>query len=266
MIWPLFKYNIKNNKTLWLILVMVMLMYYIIIMSMFDPENIEALNNMLALFPEELIKAMGFNNLGTTLLTFISGYIYGFLIFLFPMIITVVVNHKLVASLVDKGSMAYLVSGPYSRIEIIITQVLTSIFSIVLFFTVTTLVTTLTSELMFPNELDIGMYIYLNFYTIILYLAISSIAFFASAFANDAKLSISIGVGVPVTFLVIQMLSGVGDSLKWLENLTMYSLFNPELLIQGDRFVLVGMFSLATISLVLYSLGVYIFNKKNLYI
>lgn len=266
MIWSLFKYNIKNNRSLWLILVMVMLMYYIIIMSMFDPENIEALNNMLALFPEELIKAMGFNNLGTTLLTFISGYIYGFLIFLFPMIITVVVNHKLVASLVDKGSMAYLVSGPYTRLEIILTQVLTSIFSIVLFFSVTTLVTILTSELMFPKELDIGTYLYLNFYTIVLYLAISSISFFASAIANDSKLSLSIGVGVPVSFLAIQMLSGVGDNFKWLENLTMYSLFNPELLIQGDSFVLVGMISLAIISVVLYSLGTFVFIKKNLYI
>lgn len=266
MIWPLFNYNVKSNYILWFTLVIVFSLYYIIIISLYDPENIEALNNMLALFPEELIRAMGFNNLGTTLLTVISGYIYGFLIFLFPMIITVVVNHKLVSSLVDKGSMAYLLSSPHTRTEIILTQVLTSMFSIVLYFVSTTLISIIACELMFPKELDIGTYIYLNFYTIILYLAISSISFFASTLSNDSKLSLSIGVGVPVSFLVIQMLSGVGDNLKWLENLTMYSLFNPELLIQKDSFVIFGMISLVVISMVLYSLSVIVFNKKNLYI
>jgi ABC-2 type transport system permease protein len=266
MIWPLFKYNIKANKTLWFILVMVMLMYYTIIISMFDPENIEALTNMLELFPKELIDAMGFSNFGPTLLTFITGYIYGFLIFLFPMIIAVVVNHKLVASLVDKGSMAYLISGPHSRTQVALTQVASSIFSITLFFICTTITTAIASHFMFPNELDLSTFIYLNFYTIILYWAISSIAFFASCIADDSKISLSIGVGFPVAFLVIQMLSGVGEDFKWLEYFTMYSLFNPDLLIQNDSFVIIGMISLLSIALVLYSLGVYIFNKKNLYI
>lgn len=266
MIWSLFKYNVKNNYILWLTLVLVLSMYYIIIISMYDPENIEALNNMLALLPEELIKAMRFNNLGTTLLTVISGYIYGFLIFLFPMVITVVVNHKLVSSLVDKGSMAYLLSSPHTRTEIILTQVFTSIISIIMYFISTTLISIIACELMFPNQLEIGTYIYLNFYTIILYLAISSISFFASALSNDSKLSISIGVGVPMSFLVMQMLSGVGDNFKWLENFTMYSLFNPDLLIQKDNFVIIGMLSLIVISLVLYSFSIVVFNKKNMYI
>lgn len=115
MIWPLFKYNIKTNRFLWLLLLAVMFMYYSIIISMFDPENIEALTKMLELFPKELMDAMGFSQFGTTLLTFVVGYIYGFLIFLFPLILTVVINHKLVASMVDKGSMAYLLSAPFQE-------------------------------------------------------------------------------------------------------------------------------------------------------
>ncbi len=266
MIWPLFKYNIKTNRFLWFLLLAVMFMYYTIIISMYDPENIEALTKMLELFPKELMDAMGFSQFGTTLLTFIVGYIYGFLIFLFPLILTVVINHKLVASMVDKGSMAYLLSAPFSRIRVALTQAISGLVLITSFFILTTLSAVLVSELMFAGELDVSMFIKINLYTIVLYWAISSIVFFGSAIADDSKISLGIGVGVPVFFLVVQMLSGVGEDFKWLENLTMYTLFNPDKMIEGDGFIWLGMFSLIAIALVLYSAGIWIFNRKNLYI
>lgn len=266
MIWPLFKYNLKTNRMLWFILLVVMILYYTIITSMYDPESIEALTQMLDLFPKELMNAMGFSQFGTTLLTFVVGYIYGFLIFLFPMFLTVVINHKLMASMVDKGSMAYLLSSPHSRIKVAMTQAFSSIALITGFFIMTTLSSVLVAELMFPGELEIIMYLKINFYTIILYWAISGIVFFGSALANDSKLSLGIGIGIPVMFLVLQMLSGVGEDFKWLENFTMYSLFNPDLMIQGDGFVWIGMLALLGISLTFYSAGIVVFNRKNLYI
>lgn len=266
MIWPLFKYNIKTNRFLWFLLLAVMFMYYSIIISMFDPENIEALTKMLELFPKELMDAMGFSQFGTTLLTFIVGYIYGFLIFLFPLILTVVINHKLVASMVDKGSMAYLLSAPFSRIRVALTQAISGLVLITAFFITTTLSALAVSELLFPGELEIMMFIKINIYTIILYWAISSIVFFGSAIADDSKISLGVGVGVPVMFLVVQMLSGVGEDFKWLENFTMYTLFNPEKMIEGDGFVWIGMAALVIIAFVFYSVGIWIFNRKNLYI
>lgn len=266
MIWPLFKYNIKTNRFLWLLLVAVMFMYFSIIISMYDPENIEALTKMLELFPKELMDAMGFSQFGTTLLSFIVGYIYGFLIFLFPMVLTVVINHKLVASMVDKGSMAYLLSSPFSRVKVALTQALSGLVLITTFLSVVTLSALAMSELMFAGEMDIVMFIKINIYTIILYWSISSIVFFGSAIADDSKVSLGIGVGVPVMFLVIQMLSGVGEDFKWLENFTMYTLFNPDKMIQGDGFVWLGMTALIAIALVLYSAAIWIFNRKNLYI
>lgn len=266
MIWPLFKYNIKTNRFLWILLVMVMVMYFSIIISMYDPENIEALTKMLELFPKELMDAMGFSQFGTTLLTFVVGYIYGFLIFLFPMVLTVVINHKLVASMVDKGSMAYLLSAPFSRVKVALTQAISGLVLITAFFTVVTLSALAMSELMFAGEMEIGLFIRINIYTIILYWAISSIVFFGSAIADDSKVSLGIGVGVPVLFLVIQMLAGVGKDFKWLENFTMYTLFNPEKMIEGDGFVWIGMAVLLMIALVFYSAGIWFFNRKNLYI
>ena len=266
MIWPLFKYNLKTNRFLWLLLLAVMFMYYSIIISMFDPENIEALTKMLELFPKELMDAMGFSQFGTTLLTFVVGYIYGFLIFLFPLILTVVINHKLVASMVDKGSMAYLLSAPFSRIKVALTQAISGLVLITVFLATTTLCALVVSELLFPGEMEVWMFIKINIYAIILYWAISGIVFFGSAIADDSKVSLGIGVGVPVLFLVIQMLAGAGKDFKWLENFTMYTLFNPEMMIEGDGFVWIGMATLFAIALVFYSAGIWYFNRKNLYI
>ena len=266
MIRALFNYNIKTNRVLFVSLVLVMTMYYSIMISMYDPDSIDAIQAMLDAFPQEMISALGFTNFGDTLLTFISGYIYGFLIFLFPMIFTIVTNHKLIASLVDKGSMTSIVASPHSRLKIITTQLLTSILMISSFFILTTILSMVVAELMFPHELDISMYIKLNLYTIVLYLAISSIVFFASSIANDAKTSLSIGVGIPVSFLVIQMLSGIGDQFKWLENFTMYTLFDPQKMIDGESFVNIGIATLLLISMLCYGASIYYFNKRNLYI
>ena len=266
MIWPLFRYNLRTNRFLWLLLVMVMIMYFSIIISMYDPENIEALTQMFELFPKELMDAMGFGQFGTTLLTFIVGYIYGFLIYIFPLVLTVVINHKLVASLVDKGSMAYLLSSPFSRLSVAMTQAVSSLVLITGFLFTTTLSAITVSEIMFAGALDIAMFLKINLYTVILYWAISSIVFFGSAIADEAKVSLGIGVGVPVMFLVVQMLAGVGEDFKWLEMLTMYTLFQPEKMIEGDGFVVLGMGALALIAFVFYTAGVWVFNRKNLYI
>ncbi len=267
MILPLLKYNIKNNRFIFIAIVAVLTMYLSIIISMYDPANVKALETMLEIFPQELINALGFSNFGTTLLSFISGYIYGFLILIFPIILVIVSNHKMVASLVDKGSMAYLLSSSNSRYKVIFTQALTSILIIVVFFILITIIGIASCELMFPGDLDISMFIKLNAYVFILYFATSSIVFFGSSIATESKYSLAIGVSFPISFLLIQMIANVGDKFEWLENLTLYTLFNPQRLIEGDtNFIFMAIGILSAIAIIFYSASIITFNKRNLYL
>ena len=110
MIKALQKYNIKTNKILWLIIFAVLVFYISIIISMFDPKSVKALNEMLEILPESLIKALGFDVMSTELTTFIANYIYGFLILVFPVIFTIIINNRLIAKHVDNGSMSYLLT------------------------------------------------------------------------------------------------------------------------------------------------------------
>lgn len=264
MSWTLFKANIKASRTIWIIMTCIFCFYLAIIISMFDPEGADALNEMLKTFPEALIKALGFEDMGTNLLTFITSYIYGFLILLIPMVVSVVINHKIIGSHIDKGSMAYLLATPNSRIKIATTQAVFSLASITLLFTITTTFSILVAESMFPDQLEIGKFILVNIYALLMYYAIGGIGFLASCISSESKTSLGLGVGIPVAFLVLQLLGNAGDKFSWIGNLSLYALFDPNKLISGDSFAYIGMVSFAIIAAILYGCAIAIFNRRDL--
>lgn len=266
MSWALFKANIKTNRTIWIMMTIIFCFYMSTMVSMFDPNGAEALEEMLKALPEAMIKALGMDSMGTTLLTFLNSYMYGFLLLLFPMVLSIVVNHRIIASHVDRGSMAYLLSTPNSRVRIAVTQALYSMASITAFFIAATIFGILISQAIFPGELEIGKFVFVNVYGLLMYYAIGGIGFFASCIADESKVSLGLGVGIPVGFVVLQMLGGVGEQLSWIGNLSMYALFEPNRLVAGDSFAYIGMAAFALIAAALYAGGIVIFNRKDLHI
>jgi len=266
MSWTLFKANIKSTRTIWIIMTAIFVFYLATTISMFDPEGAESFEEMLEMLPEGMVKALGMDEVGTTLLTFLSGYMYGFLVLLFPMVISIIVNHKLIASHVDKGSMAYLLSTPNSRLKIARTQAFFSLVSITVFFIITAIMGIVIAESTFPGELEVGRFILVNIYALLMYFAIGGIGFFASCIASESKHSLGLGIGLPVGFLVLQMLGGVSEQISWIGNLSLYSLFDPNKLVEGASFAYIGMSLFALFAFILYTRGIAIFNKRDLHI
>lgn len=266
MIWPLIKANLKEHRFIWMLLTGIFCFYFGMILVMYDPESLEAMEAMIAMLPIEMVKALGFENMGTTLTTYLTGYMYGFLVFLFPMIATIVIHHRMIAGNVDKGSMVYLLTTPHSRKRIVSNQLLFGLLSIVALFIVSTIFAVMLSTIIFPGELEIGKFIYLNVQVIVLYAAISSICFFGSVIANEAKHSLGIGVGVPVGFLVIQMLANASDQLHFMRYFTMYTLFQTEEILEGSITSIINLCILLAIAVIMYAISIRIFDRKNLYI
>ncbi|SDI97740.1 ABC transporter permease subunit [Natribacillus halophilus] len=263
MSFTLFKADVKANRFIWLLITIIYSFYAVIIVSMFDPENADTMAEMMEMMPQELLDAGGIT-FGSTLLTHISGFLYSMLLYLFPLIITVIVNHQLIASHVDKGSMAYLLSTSNSRTKIAVTQAMFSILSITLVFTVITIVQIIVSVSMFPGELEVGQFILLNVYAMLLYYAISGICFFASCTSNEARYSLGLGAGLPIAFIVLEMLGNTGENVSWLGNLSIFALFDPDRLFAGDTFAYIGMTVLGSIAVVLYAGGIALFKKRDL--
>ncbi|CAM4367809.1 ABC transporter permease subunit [Paenibacillus typhae] len=263
MSWALFKANLRVNRFLWLLIVAVYSFYSVVLVSMFNLDSVDELKAMLDLLPAELMNAIGMN-FGSTLLTFLSGTLYSILLYLFPMILSVVINHRLIAVHVDKGSMAYLLSTSNSRIRIAMTQAVYSLISITAIFCWITVLTLIATSAMFPGLMDTKQFILLNLYALLMYYTINGICFLASCLANEARYSIGLGAGLPIMFVLFQMLGDSGERLEWLSYFSLFTLFEPERLFAGDSFAYIGMAVFAGLAVVLYILGILYFNKKDL--
>jgi ABC-2 type transport system permease protein len=261
---PLLKSTTRNNFVIFLIFLAISMMYLSIIASMYDPEVLDAMDAYLALLPQEMVSAMNFSMIEPNLTGYIAGYFYGFLVLLFPLIFTVIIANRVIASYVDSGSMAFLLSSPNPRWKIALTQAFFLFGSIKMLILFTTLVGILISEAMFPGDLDIWRFILLNIGTILLYYAISGIGFFASCLFNETSRSLALGAGLPVLFLLMKMLADVDERLAGVGRVSLISLFDPAAILAGDSSVLPSFLALFAIGTMLYAAGIVVFVKKDL--
>ena len=211
-----------------------------------------------------MIKAFGFQNLGTDLTGYLSNYLYGFIFITFPVIYTVIVSNKLIAKHVDSGSMAYLLTTPNTRIRIASTQAFYLISNIAVIFIFNVVIGIILCEAMFKGLLDINKFLVLNWITFLVIIVVGGIGFFFSCFFNDIKNSFAFGGGIPILFLVIKMLTGINDSLDWLRYLTIYSFINIDKIFTNNTYVISSSLILIGISVILYYASIIIFNRKSL--
>lgn len=263
MNFTLLKATLKANWIIGVIIFAAMFMYLAVIISMFDPETMEGLIAMVEALPRELVAAMNFDLIGTTLTHFLASYYYGFLIIMFPMIYCIIVANRLVAKHVDSGSMAYLLSTPNSRVTIIVTQALYMLGSVTDLFILITASGLLLSHIMFPGQLDVGGFLLLNLVSLLLFYALSGICFLCSSVFDDTKYSLAFGAGIPLFFFFVNMLANVSNQYSWLAYLSLFSLLNPADLLAGTYtawiFIIPIIIALAT-----YTGAVTIFNRRSL--
>jgi ABC-2 type transport system permease protein len=261
---PLLRTTIKSNYIIWLIFAAILAMYFSIIVSMFDPVTLESMDALIESLPPQLLDALNFRLTDTSLLGFIAGYFYGFLIILFPLVYTVIMADRMIARHVDSGSMGFLLSTPNTRVGIALTQAVFLLGSLALLIAFVTLVGIGISQALFPGELELGGFLILNLGAALFYFALSGIGFLASCLFNESKHSLALGGGLPAFFFLVMMLAGVSEELSFLKYFTLMSLFDSNEIVAGAGSVLPGYAALAAIGLVLYAAGIYIFNKKDL--
>ncbi|MGL4336271.1 MAG: ABC transporter permease subunit [Turicibacter sp.] len=262
--WTLFKRTVESNYKIFLIFLAVLMLYFTIIIGMYDPSIDDSMAALIETLPKEFMAAFGFSGADAGLMSFIATYYYGFLILCFPMIYEIIISNRLIAKHVDNGSMAYLLATPHKRYSIALTQAKFLAGSLIVLIGVLTIVGIGFCEMMFPGELDIKAFLLLNLGALLLHLVISGIGFFASCLFNETKNSLAIGAGIPIAFLLIQMIANIGDKLENLKFVTLFTLFNPSDIIAGSNSTIICFSVLAILAVIGYAGGIYIFNKKDL--
>lgn len=178
----IFKQTCKANFKLWLIITLITSVFCVILVAVFEPETISNLTEMIKGTPlENILEEQTF--LGMLAQTFYS--IHGVIL---PIIFIIITANSLIASQVDRGSMAYLLSTPIKRSAVVGTQAVYLITSILVMLIIFTIVGLFSIHL-FQGDIDVSItdFLLLNLGLFLLMFAISSISFLFSCIFNLSK-------------------------------------------------------------------------------
>lgn len=259
----LFQKEMKSNWVLFIIFIGVLTMYSIMIVSMFDPELGDSLRTMSENMPE-VFAAFGMAEVGTTLLEFVTGYLYGILLIAFPAVFILILSNRLVAHYVSGGSMAYLLSAPVKRKKIVTSQAVFAAVCLILMAVYVVAVIWISSAVMFPDELDIKGFLRVNAGMLGLWIFLGGFCFMVSCIFNDAKLVSGINAGVVIYSLLVQMISQVGEKFEMLKYLTPLTLYQAEGLALANSSAWGTCAVLYAAGIIFIVTGIQIFSKRNL--
>jgi len=118
-------------------------------------------------------------------------------------------------------------------------------------------------ELDEPIDFSIADYINLNVGIFLLMFAIGGISFMFSCIFNLTKNSLAFGAGIPIAFLILEIMSQASADLENLRFLSLNTLFDPSAITSGGTFI-PQFIALAAIGAVLYVVGIKVFKEKDL--
>lgn len=261
----LYKREMKGSAKLLIIFSAIITLYVSVIIYLYDPQLMKTLDSFVEVMPE-LMAAVGMKANTTNLLGFMASYLYGFILIIFPMLFCILRANALIAKYVEKGSMASLIAAPVKRRTIAFTQMSVLISGILLLIFYSTIIELICAESSFPKTLDITALLILNSGLLCLHLFIGSICFLSSCIFSDTKYSIALGAGIPAFMYVLQMLANVGGNAEKAKYFTFFTLFYPDGIIAGESSAIIGIFILLASAIILYGLGIIIFERKDLHI
>lgn len=241
---------------------------YVALMTSLFPmleDNMEEIDGLIDMFPEALLRALGlesFNSYGQ----FISAEYYGLFYLLILGVFSVIISIHLFARLIDRGSMAYLLSTRVSRAQIAITQVLVLISGLLIIHLLTFGSGYLAGALVIDTENAIAFseFFKINFVGFLLFFAVGGYSLLISSLFNDEKIAFAAAGGLTFLFYGMDMVGKIVIDIDWIRNFTLFSLYEPGKIASHDTNILMPSLILLGIGLVTCVVAVLIFRKRNL--
>ncbi|MGM7680734.1 ABC transporter permease subunit [Cytobacillus sp. Hm23] len=264
---PLYKQMIKSNVKGFLSFGVGSALYVILMTSLypFIADNAEQINDMLDIYPDALKQAFGLESFGTYS-EFISVEYFGLF---FPIILgvfSVMTGVQLIAKLVDRGSMAYLLSTKVTRSSVVITQIAVLVSGLIIIVFLTFIGGVIGGEWLIDDQYAIGTNVFfkINIVGLLLFFAVGGYSFLISALLNDEKLAFGLAGGLTFLFYGLDMAGKISTDLDWLRNITLFSLYEPSQIAIGEGDVYSSSLILLSIGVIMFILAVYVFKRRNL--
>ena len=204
---------------------------------------------------------------------------YGMMTTILPGIYVLVTSNKLIASQVDKGSMAYVLSTPIKRSTVVITQIIFMVSSLILMFTIQTAahiavnqISTLSLNSLSYNQLSgdltTAMIIKVNLSALLVCIAMAGVCFMFSGIFNTTKFTIGLSgifVGESILANMLAMFGSLG--VKGLDNFkyaTICSFYDYQSVLTSNNDWIIKMIFPLAIAIITFLIGGIVFRKKDL--
>jgi ABC-2 type transport system permease protein len=261
----LYRAMIKTNGKLMLYMGLgsfVIMVAYVMLFPAIANQNMDQL---LKSMPESVLKAFHLSDGLNTLTGFLIAEFYSMIYLILLIVYSVLTANHLVSRLVDRGSMAYLVATPNSRIRIITTQISFLLTGLV-FISICIVLGAWVSDtwLIDKSMLDMHVFLRINLVGFLTFAVISAYSFLFSCIFNDERRAVSISAGITILFLILDIVGKVSDDLDWLRNFTIFRVFDPSKIADGAVNVMPLSIGLAVASIILFVAGAIIFKRKDL--
>ena len=204
---------------------------------------------------------------------------YGMMTTILPGIYVLVTANKLLASQVDRGSMAYVLSTPVKRSTVTITQAFYLVNSLILMFGIQTGAHLLVNRAnpvslatfgytMLSGDLTGKMILQVNLSALMVCIALAAVCFMFSGIFSSTKYSIGLSgtfIGINILANMLAMFGRLGVSgLDKFKYLTIVSFYDYQSVLFKNSDWMQKLIFPAIIALAAFSVGQLVFRKKDL--
>lgn len=262
----MFSRELKVNLKSFLMWFSIIGIFFFIILAAYpfiiNTENMNYLDEMMAMFPEELLKAFNLDiaSISTAFGWFKSeGFVFILLVIgCYSGLIGINILLKEESDL----TIEYLNSLPIKRTNIVLEKSLVGIIYIVLLVLGLSILNLL--GLLFENELNLKQYILLSITPLFSSLVIYFMCLFISTFTHKTKKMIGVGLGIVFISYILNILSQISDSVSFLKYASVFTLSDIRNVIINvsinPLMIIISIF----LSIIFLLLTIYRYNKKEL--
>ena len=256
------KVNLKNF-IIWLsILIALFLIVFLIYPSIIDSDNIKMIEEMISIFPEEILKAF---NMDLSSIESAYGWLksegFVFVLLIIGCYSGILGSNILLKEESDK-TIEYLNSIPVKRTNIVLQKVLSGLIYITLI--VISLGIFNYIGLSLSGDFDKKQYILLSITPLFPSIVIFFLCLFLSTYTHRTKKMFGISLGIVLISYVLQMLSTISTKVEFLKYLSVFTLADIRNVIADISINPIMIFLSIILSILFLSLTIINYNKKEL--
>lgn len=216
------KINLKSFIIWTSILIGLFLVVFLIYPSIINSANMEMIDEMMKIFPEEMLKAF---NMDLSTIDSAFGWLKteGFV---FVLLITGIYSGILGSNILLKEesdkTIEYLNSVPVTRKNIVLNKILCGLFYIILMIVIIGIFNFIGLSL--SGEFDRKSYILLSITPLFSSIVIFAICLFLSTFTHKTKKTLGISLGIVFVSYFLNVISEIGESTEFLKYISIFTL------------------------------------------